>query len=262
MNHVVSTGPRARPTVARSHLVEAAFERLASLDIPYGRAAKILFGGLYVADYVMVDAREWALSKFVYGPLLRSQCESLGRDFNLSAMPDVRGQVRLRIGEHCMFSDFNVRGLAPTAAAAPATSPAASISPASFPRVSFPREPPELAIGNDCHFGSRVVFSVACGIDVGDHVLIAGGSSIADNDEYDRGDPRGPEGPVPGSGRPPSGGPKAVVLESYAWLGRNAHVLKGVRVGRGAIVAAGSVVNQDVPAGALAMGVPARILKR
>jgi acetyltransferase-like isoleucine patch superfamily enzyme len=46
------------------------------------------------------------------------------------------------------------------------------------------------------------------------------------------------------------------------WIGRGAHILKGVTIGRGAIVAAGSVVASDVPAGAMAMGVPARIVKR
>jgi tetrahydrodipicolinate N-acetyltransferase len=39
-------------------------------------------------------------------------------------------------------------------------------------------------------------------------------------------------------------------------------VLKGVRVGRGAVVAAGSVVVSDVPEMSVAMGVPARVLKR
>jgi acetyltransferase-like isoleucine patch superfamily enzyme len=38
--------------------------------------------------------------------------------------------------------------------------------------------------------------------------------------------------------------------------------LKGVTIGRGAVVAAGSVVVSDVPDGAIAMGVPARVLKR
>jgi acetyltransferase-like isoleucine patch superfamily enzyme len=53
-----------------------------------------------------------------------------------------------------------------------------------------------------------------------------------------------------------------VTFKDHAWVGRGSHILKGVTVGRGAVVAAGSVVAVDVPDGAVAMGSPARILKR
>jgi len=45
------------------------------------------------------------------------------------------------------------------------------------------------------------------------------------------------------------------------WIGANAVVLDGVKIGRGAIIAAGAVVAKDVPALAVAGGVPARVLK-
>lgn len=51
-----------------------------------------------------------------------------------------------------------------------------------------------------------------------------------------------------------------VVIEDDVWLGARCVVLKGVRIGRGAIVAAGAVVSRDVPAGAIAAGVPARVI--
>jgi len=38
-------------------------------------------------------------------------------------------------------------------------------------------------------------------------------------------------------------------------------VLDGVRIGKGAVIAAGAVVNQDIPDGAIAVGVPARVAK-
>jgi acetyltransferase-like isoleucine patch superfamily enzyme len=53
-----------------------------------------------------------------------------------------------------------------------------------------------------------------------------------------------------------------VVLEDDVWLGVNVCVLDGVRVGRGAIVGAGAVVTHDVPSYAVAVGVPARVLRR
>jgi acetyltransferase-like isoleucine patch superfamily enzyme len=50
---------------------------------------------------------------------------------------------------------------------------------------------------------------------------------------------------------------RPVVIEDDVWVGIGAIILKGVRIGRGATVAAGAVVSRDVPAGALAVGNPA-----
>jgi acetyltransferase-like isoleucine patch superfamily enzyme len=52
-----------------------------------------------------------------------------------------------------------------------------------------------------------------------------------------------------------------VTIEDDVWIGVNATILPGVRVGRGAVVAAGSVVTQDVPEFAIVGGVPAKVLK-
>jgi acetyltransferase-like isoleucine patch superfamily enzyme len=51
------------------------------------------------------------------------------------------------------------------------------------------------------------------------------------------------------------------VVESDVWIGVNAVVLRGVRIGVGAVVAAGAVVTKDVPPYAVVAGVPARVLK-
>ncbi|MBA2349575.1 MAG: N-acetyltransferase [Solirubrobacterales bacterium] len=59
--------------------------------------------------------------------------------------------------------------------------------------------------------------------------------------------------------RPPSDELQAPVIEEYAVLGAGAVILPGRVVGAGAVVAAGSVVAVDVPAGALSVGVPARV---
>jgi maltose O-acetyltransferase len=55
---------------------------------------------------------------------------------------------------------------------------------------------------------------------------------------------------------------ETVVLEEGSWIGANAVVLPGVRVGAGSIVAAGSVVNSDVPPGVIVGGSPARLIRR
>lgn len=58
---------------------------------------------------------------------------------------------------------------------------------------------------------------------------------------------------------PPSALP--VVIEDDVVIGANAVVLEGVRVGKGAVIAAGAIVIEDVPENAVVAGVPARIIK-
>lgn len=52
-----------------------------------------------------------------------------------------------------------------------------------------------------------------------------------------------------------------IVIQDHVWLGMNVVVLKGVTIGEGAIVAAGSVVTKDVPSHCLVAGVPAKVVK-
>lgn len=49
-----------------------------------------------------------------------------------------------------------------------------------------------------------------------------------------------------------------IIVEDGAWLGHGVTVLSGVRIGKGAVIGAGSTVASDVPDGAIAWGVPAR----
>lgn len=53
-----------------------------------------------------------------------------------------------------------------------------------------------------------------------------------------------------------------VKIGNHVWIGMNVTILKGVTIGDGCIIAAGSVVNKDIPAKCLAGGVPAKILKQ
>ena len=53
-----------------------------------------------------------------------------------------------------------------------------------------------------------------------------------------------------------------VVIEDDVWIGANAVILPGVRVGTHSVVAAGAVVTKDVPSHSIVAGIPAKIIKK
>jgi acetyltransferase-like isoleucine patch superfamily enzyme len=54
---------------------------------------------------------------------------------------------------------------------------------------------------------------------------------------------------------------KPIIIGDRVWVGKNVLILKGVTVGDGAIIAAGSVVVKDVPSKTLVAGNPAKVIK-
>ncbi len=108
-----------------------------------------------------------------------------------------------------------------------------------------------LAIGDDCHVGRDVFLDLKERITIGARVTVSMRAMILTH--TDVGDSNWKDRGLPASSAP-------VVLEDDVYIGANATLLAGVRVGRGALVAAGAVVTRDVPPGARVGGVPARLL--
>jgi acetyltransferase-like isoleucine patch superfamily enzyme len=104
-------------------------------------------------------------------------------------------------------------------------------------------------------------------VTIGKRVVISYNVMIADSDFHPR-DPdlRRQDAIAISPGGDPSRRPpivsRPVVIEDDVWVGINAIILKGVRVGAGARVAAGAVVTADVPAGMTVAGNPARVVGR
>ena len=55
---------------------------------------------------------------------------------------------------------------------------------------------------------------------------------------------------------------KHVIIEDDVWIGANAVILPGVRIGTHSVVAAGAIVTKDVPSHSLVAGVPAKVIKK
>lgn len=95
---------------------------------------------------------------------------------------------------------------------------------------------------------------VSPGVSIGAYTMLGPRVQVIGNDHvYDL-----PGTPVIFSGRPPF---KPTLIGRDVWIGANAIVVCGVRIGDGAVVGAGSVVTKDVPSFAVVGGVPARFIK-
>ncbi len=112
--------------------------------------------------------------------------------------------------------------------------------------------------GGNIRIGRRTGINPYCvlyghgGLEIGDDVLIATSCVIIPaNHNFDRLDV-----PINQQGLTCKG----IQIEDNVWLGAHVTVLDGVRIGRGAVIGAGAVVTKDIPAEAIAVGVPARVI--
>lgn len=109
-----------------------------------------------------------------------------------------------------------------------------------------------LTIGDD--FG-MTGGSLVCDerVTIGNRVWVGANSVIADTDFH-------PLDPETRHSRPLAANTAPVIIADDVFIGMNALILKGLRIGEGAVVGAGSVVSRDVPAGAIVAGNPARVI--
>ena len=110
----------------------------------------------------------------------------------------------------------------------------------------------QVGAGSSIHPGCQLKAYVEP-IQIGEGVMIAANVAIY---SYDHG--MAPDQPIR---RQPLTSKGPIIIHDEAWIGTGAIILSGVTVGEGAVVAAGSVVTKDIPAGAIAAGNPARVIK-
>jgi acetyltransferase-like isoleucine patch superfamily enzyme len=130
-------------------------------------------------------------------------------------------------------------------------------------KIVFEREQAALSVGDRTFIGLGLL-SIAERIIIGNDVMLAWGVTVTDHNSHsinftersqdvlDWKQDKKDWSSVPTT---------TVTIKDKAWIGFNAIILKGVTIGEGSIVGAGSVVTKDVPPWTIVAGNPARIIR-
>lgn len=137
----------------------------------------------------------------------------------------------------------------------------------------FESQEGQITIGEHCYIGNGTYISRSQ-IEIGNNVIIAWGCTIYDHDSHSLNymDRRKDIDDVLNNIRNGKNfilnkdwsnvNSKPIKICDDAWIGMNVLILKGVTIGEGAVVAAGSVVTKDVPAWTIVAGNPATVVKK
>lgn len=132
----------------------------------------------------------------------------------------------LEIGDNCVIQDY------------------------CFFQLTKPR--PRVVIGNGVVIGRHNMITAKANITIGDNTIIGAYVQITDQDHGIRADRiiKDQEAII-----------KDVSIGSGCWIGAGAKILRGVNIGRGVVIGSNSVVTRDIPDMAIAVGVPAKVIK-
>lgn len=175
------------------------------------------------------------LRMFFYTPMFKSRLKKSPKSVLLyGGMPMFMGKLDVEVGEQSRISGATT-----------------------FSGRSASLQTPLLSIGKNCDIGWQTGISVGSKVIIGDNVRIAGRTTLSgypghplnarrraageSEDEHQVGD---------------------IILEDDVWLATGVNVMGGVRIGRGTIVASGSVVTKDLPPNVLAGGMPAKVIRQ
>ena len=176
-------------------------------------------------------AIRWSLGYFIFEPLFRGRCESVGKHFRCTRMPWVVGHARIFIGDNVNF----------------------------FGKVDIfsgsQMDEPKLVLHDRVDIGHAVTFMVNKEIVLEEDVNVASFVRFMDTDAH----PRDTTARIADMPATPDE-IKPIRIKRYAWIGHNCFIMKGVTVGEGAIIGVNSVVVNDIPDYSVAIGNPARVI--
>ena len=174
----------------------------------------------------VADVPSWLLSRVMAVVWLRA-CNSVGRNTRVFFRPHIQNRGRISFGNNVRLNS----------------------NWAPLELVTGPNGVIDVADGVYLNYGTLI--SAQRRVRIGANVMVGNYSIISDTE-------------VPGIDEPrnaPAIEPREVEIGDGAWLAARVTVLPGTRIGAGAVIAAGSVVAGDIPAGAIAGGIPARVLR-
>ena len=167
----------------------------------------------------------------IFGRLVYGENVHIGEGSNINVPRD----TRLTIGDGCYFGRYVEVG------------PADSIKIGEHTSIQD-----RCIFTGDVEIGKYCVFSLNVMVSSGQHyfdfkpeLLIKDQDNIAVTDESLR---------IKHS--------KRVIIEDDCWIGMNVSIMRGVKIGKGAIVGANAVVTKDLPPYSVSAGVPARVIRR
>jgi acetyltransferase-like isoleucine patch superfamily enzyme len=131
--------------------------------------------------------------------------------------------------------------------------------------VAYERPNAEFSVGDYTQMGGGGVISTASSVAIGSHVLIAWNVQFSDHNSHALDVVSRVKDTVDwyeGKKDWSSVRIEPIIVEDYVWIGFQSIILRGVTIGRGAVVAAGSVVTRSVEPFTVVGGNPARLIRR
>ncbi len=214
-----------------AHFIKNMHGRLHQFSVP---PIGFIYQPLYIAHQTISGVLSTMMRVFYWTPMFKTQVKGSCRQLYLyGGKPLVQGSLELVIGDGCRISGVTT-----------------------FSGRSASEKTPLLHIGNNVGIAWQTTIAVGSKVIIEDNVRIAGRGFLA-------GYPGHPIDPdLRAKGLPDTDDQVGdIVLKKDVWLGTNVSVMRGVTIGEGTIVAAGSVVTRDLPPYVMAGGVPAKVIR-
>ena len=176
--------------------------------------------------------KQWLNSWRARRGIETARASNVGRGSYLSSRVQVYGWTRVRIGRNTVICDDTLLNA-----------------------INCPGDQPAITIGDHCFIGRRNFLNAGESLLLGDYCLTGSDCHFLGSDHIYA----SPFMPYITAGNTMGG---VSQLGPNVWLGARVTVMKGVQIGYGAIIGAASVVTRDVPPLSVAVGSPARVVKR
>ncbi len=204
------------------------YKKTKGVNIPFPKFLAIF---LYYIILIVKSLWRCLKNKFYCEPLLRNRCTSVGKNLKCDGdIPLVEGSGDIILGDNVFIGNKCAWFISPNI-----------------------KKNPQLIIGNNTSINFRSIISVEEMVKIGSNCMIAEESKLYDNNSH---------GIYYKNRKMTANDIAPIIIEDHVWIGMNSIILKGVHIGKGAVVAAGSIVTKDVPPLTIVGGNPAKVIKR